>query len=117
MKRLLWAVAVALATGNAFAADLPARPYTKAPPLAAAAFDWSGFYIGGNGGAAWSGKCWDIDPFSIVNPTLGTVLFAGPEGCHTADGATAGGQIGYRWQRAAFVFGVEAQGNWANLTG
>ena len=36
---------------------------------------------------------------------------------HTASGATAGGQVGYRWQRAAWVFGLEAQGNWADLSG
>jgi outer membrane immunogenic protein len=29
----------------------------------------------------------------------------------------AGGQIGYRWQTAAWVFGVEGQGDWANLRG
>jgi outer membrane immunogenic protein len=29
----------------------------------------------------------------------------------------AGGQIGYRWQAANWVFGVEAQGDWANLKG
>jgi len=28
-----------------------------------------------------------------------------------------GGQIGYRWQSASWVFGVEAQGDWANFTG
>jgi outer membrane immunogenic protein len=118
MKKLVLTALVVFAAGNAFAADLPARPYTKAPPpVVAAAFDWSGFYIGANGGGAWSHKCWDINPFTIFNPVIGPLVFAGPEGCHTADGATAGGQIGYRWQRASFVFGVEAQGNWANLTG
>jgi len=117
MKKLVLTALFAFAAGNAFAADLPARPYTKAPPVVVAAFDWSGFYIGANGGGAWSHKCWDIDAFTIVNPVIGTLVFAGPEGCHTADGATAGGQIGYRWQSASFVFGLEAQGNWANLTG
>ena len=68
MKSLVLAVAAALSAGSAFAADLPTRPYTKAPPVIAAAYDWSGFYIGGNGGGAWSSKCWDIDPFSIFNP-------------------------------------------------
>jgi outer membrane immunogenic protein len=29
----------------------------------------------------------------------------------------AGGQIGYRWQATSWVFGVEAQGDWANLKG
>src|SRR3569833_1551005 len=43
----------------ASAADLAARPYTKAPPMVAAAvYDWSGFYIGGNGGGGWSLNCW-----------------------------------------------------------
>ena len=45
------------------------------------------------------------------------IAFGGAEGCHTASGATAGGQVGYRSQRAAWVFGLEAQGNWADLTG
>ena len=39
------------------------------------------------------------------------------EGCHTASGAVAGGQLGYRWQAGAWVFGVEAQGDWADLSG
>jgi outer membrane immunogenic protein len=38
-------------------------------------------------------------------------------GCHDATGGTAGGQIGYRWQMANWVFGVEAQGNWADFRG
>ena len=28
-----------------------------------------------------------------------------------------GGQIGYRWQSANFVFGIEGQGDWADLKG
>ena len=39
------------------------------------------------------------------------------EGCHDATGAVAGGQIGYRWQAGAWVFGLEAQGDWADLKG
>jgi outer membrane immunogenic protein len=39
------------------------------------------------------------------------------EGCHDATGGTAGGQIGYRAQTGGFVFGLEAQGNWADLSG
>jgi outer membrane immunogenic protein len=92
----------------AAAADLAARPYTKAPPMAAAAlYDWSGFYIGANGGWGSSHKCWTF----VAGP------FTAPEGCHDATGAVAGGQVGYRWQAGAFVFGVEAQGDWANLRG
>ena len=109
-KLLIIAAAAALVSGSANAADMAARPYTKAPPAIAAVYDWSGFYIGANGGYATSRNCWNFESF-IGAP------FRADQGCHDADGATAGGQIGYRWQSAAFVFGLEAQGNWADLQG
>ena len=94
----------------ASAADLAARPYTKAPPpMIAAIYDWSGFYVGLNGGWGSSHKCWDFVPVA------GAVLLA--EGCHDATGGTIGGQIGYRWQASNWVFGLEAQGNWADFAG
>jgi outer membrane immunogenic protein len=93
---------------QASAADLPARPYTKAPPMVAAVYDWSGFYIGANGGWGSSHKCWD------TQFPDGTFF---PEGCHDATGGVVGGQVGYRWQASNWVFGVEAQGNWADLRG
>jgi outer membrane immunogenic protein len=101
---LVTASLVALgAASPAVAADLAARPYTKAPPMMMAAYDWSGFYIGLNGGGATSRNCWTFGGTS--------------EGCHDATGGTVGGQIGYRWQTGPWVFGVEAQGNWADFTG
>jgi opacity protein-like surface antigen len=118
MNRFVLAVFVlAVSAVSASAADLAPRPYTKAPPPVVAAYDWSGFYIGANGGGAWSRKCWDVDPYTIDIGVIPAFTVSGPEGCHTASGATAGGQIGYRWQQAAWVFGLEAQGNWAGLTG
>ena len=109
-KFLLGAVGfVALVSAApASAADLAARPYTKAPPMIAAIYDWSGFYIGANGGWGSSRNCWDF------LPVAGGVT---PEGCHDATGGVAGGQIGYRWQSAGWVFGIEAQGDWADLRG
>jgi outer membrane immunogenic protein len=97
----------------ASAADMAARPYTKAPPpMVVAMYDWSGFYIGINGGGGWSRKCWDITSLLgvAVVPSLA-------EGCHDASGGTVGGQVGYRWQANAWVFGLEAQGNWADFEG
>jgi outer membrane immunogenic protein len=94
----------------AAAADLAARPYTKAPMAPVAAiYDWTGFYIGANGGGAWSRKCFDVVPV-----VAGALL---PEGCADATGAVAGGQVGYRWQASSWVFGLEAQGDWADLSG
>jgi len=109
-KFLLGAVGlVALSmSAPASAADMAARPYAKAPPMIAAIYDWSGFYVGLNGGWGSSRKCWDLVPPSLV---------IGAEGCHDATGGVAGGQIGYRWQSNTFVFGLEAQGDWADLKG
>ena len=52
MKKFLLAlVATAAFTGSALAADLAARPYTKAPAPMAPVYNWTGFYIfGGVGG-------------------------------------------------------------------
>jgi outer membrane immunogenic protein len=100
-------VAIGMVT-PASAADLAARPYTKAPPMAAI-YDWGGFYIGANGGWGSSRNCWDF--------TTPTGAFVAAEGCHDATGGTAGGQIGYRWQASTWVFGIEAQGNWADFKG
>jgi outer membrane immunogenic protein len=109
-KFLLGAVALMALAAPAAAADLAARPYTKAPPPPVAlVYDWSGFYIGANGGWGSSHKCWD---FTTPGGT-----FVAAEGCHDATGGTAGGQIGYRWQAGTWVFGVEAQGNWADFKG
>ena len=60
-KFLLGTVALIAFAAPAAAADLAARPYTKAPPaLIAVVYDWSGFYIGANGGWGSSRKCWDF---------------------------------------------------------
>ena len=72
-------------------------------------YDWTGFYIGANGGYGWSNRCIDI---TAVNG-IGQRAFA--EGCSSAGGGVFGGQIGYRWQASQWVFGLEAQGDWANL--
>ena len=32
-------------------------------------------------------------------------------------GGIVGGQIGYRWQASQLVFGLEAQGDWADFSG
>ena len=112
-KILLTTVAfAALGMAPAFAADLAPRTYTKAPAVVAPIYNWGGFYIGLNGGGASSHKCWDLNAVGGVGP-----IPAVAEGCHDATGGLAGGQIGYRWQAGTWVFGLEAQGDWANLKG
>ncbi|WP_024507033.1 outer membrane beta-barrel protein [Bradyrhizobium sp. ARR65] len=110
-KALLVGVSLAaMGVAPAVAADLAARPYTKAPVLAPV-YNWGGFYIGINGGGASSHNCWDL------TNVAGTAIATTREGCHDATGGLVGGQIGYRWQAASWVFGLEAQGDWADLKG
>ena len=116
MKGFLLATVAFAAFGiatQASAADLAARPYTKAPPMIAAIYDWSGFYIGANGGWGSSRNCWT----ALSAPAFGIAAVNASEGCHDATGGIVGGQVGYRWQSSAWVFGIEAQGDWADLRG
>ncbi|WLA61494.1 outer membrane protein [Bradyrhizobium diazoefficiens] len=114
MKRIVLASASLLvlsALAPASAADLAARPYTKAPVAVASIYNWSGFYIGGNAGGGSSRNCWDLTAVGVA------AIPVTAEGCHNATGALVGGQIGYRWQSSSWVFGLEAQGDWADLKG
>ncbi|WJR76789.1 outer membrane beta-barrel protein [Bradyrhizobium sp. NP1] len=96
-------------TGVARAADLPQAPTYKAAPIVAPMmYNWSGFYLGANGGYGWSNQCVDL---TAINGIGG--IFA--EGCKSAGGGAIGGQIGYRWQAGQWVFGLEAQGDWTNI--
>lgn len=109
MKKFLLATVGMVMLGSAApasAADLAARPYTKAPPpMVAPIYDWTGFYIGANGGWAQSHSC--VDFITAAGTIAGD--------CGDRSGGVAGGQIGYRWQTNQFVFGLEAQGDWADL--
>jgi outer membrane immunogenic protein len=110
MKKFWMGIVAATALGAA-APALAADMAVKAPPPAPAPiiFSWTGFYIGANGGWGSSHNCWDF-----VN---GTGTFIATEGCRDRSGGLIGGQIGYRWQANQFVFGLEAQGDWADLSG
>jgi outer membrane immunogenic protein len=112
MKRFLLGAVGLVAMGiaaPAVAADLPPQTYSKAPVMIPVAYDWSGVYVGANGGWGTENRCWDS-----ITPSGG---FIATDGCHSTSGAVAGAQMGFRWQMASWVVGVEAQGDWANLHG
>jgi outer membrane immunogenic protein len=107
------AIGVILGSGMASAADLaPQTYYTKAPAVVMAAYDWSGFYIGANGGWGQERSCG-----TLTNGALDVPVAHVRTGCSDGSGAVVGGQVGYRWQSGAFVYGVEGQGDWADLKG
>jgi outer membrane immunogenic protein len=116
MKKLLLALALTgLGATSAMAADLAARPYSKAPALLAptSAYNWSGFYVGVNAGAVFSRSSFDMTAapfFGAAAPFLsadGTTRF-------NRTGFTGGAQAGYNWQSGAFAYGVEADINYTD---
>jgi hypothetical protein len=86
MKKFLLATVSLVAFASAVAPALAADMAVKAPPPAPlpVIYDWSGFYIGGNGGWGQSRNCVDF---------LGVT-----DGCRERSGGLVGGQFGYRWQ-------------------
>jgi outer membrane immunogenic protein len=112
MKSFLLATVGLVALVGIAAPASAADMAVKAPPPAPlpVIYNWSGFYIGANGGWAQSRNCWDFVNDGVF--VLGTFT----EGCNSRSGGVAGGQIGYRWQANQWVFGVEAQGDWADLS-
>jgi outer membrane immunogenic protein len=60
------AFAMAAAIPASSAADLAARPYTKAPPVMVEVWNWTGFYIGGNAGYSWGRSNTDVSFFNTV---------------------------------------------------
>ena len=102
MKRFVLAsAALAALTGAAAAADLPpptATPYYKAP-VYAPAYNWSGFYLGINGGGGFGRSAWTT------------------AGSFDTSGGLVGGTIGYNYQINQAVLGVEGDIDWADISG
>ena len=109
MKSVLLATVGLVALVGMAAPASAADMAVKAPPPAPlpVIYNWSGFYIGANGGWGQSRNCWDF-------VDVAGVTFA--EGCRERSGGLIGGQLGYRWQANQWVFGLEAQGDWADLS-
>jgi outer membrane immunogenic protein len=105
------------ATG-ALAADLAARPYVKAPVIVDPVWNWTGFYVGGNGGYSWGRSNTDVSYFNPVTG-LGIVPPAGSitSASFNMNGGVAGGQAGYNWQSTNWVFGIEGDLQWSGERG
>ncbi|ABS67390.1 porin [Xanthobacter versatilis] len=101
-------LAAMVAAGAAQAADLATKMPVKAAPVAPA-FSWTGFYIGAQGGYAWADNS-----FSNTHDLYNTYA---NDASYTLDGGLVGGVIGYNYQINNIVLGVEADANWADISG
>jgi len=120
MKKLLLALTAAAAfSGSALAADLGPRTYAKAPAMVAPAYNWTGFYIFGGGGAG----LWSAD--SNVQSTGGLGGLFGPAGTVLSRDQRLGGSgwfgtvgVGYDWQfNGRWVAGILADGQFGEIRG
>jgi outer membrane immunogenic protein len=103
MKRSLAAALGALAlvaSLPASAADLPARGMPYKAPAYAPMYNWTGFYLGINGGGAFGNSDWN--GLGVSNSPGGGMV-----------GVTAG----YNWQGmgSPWVFGLEGDVDWTNV--
>ena len=101
MKRTFAAAVglIALGTSAALAADLPVKAPVYTPP----AFSWTGCYIGGNIGTAWTDSNWSDSLFGLAwGGFTGNARFIG------------GGQVGcnYQFNNPGFVIGLEGDFDW-----
>jgi outer membrane immunogenic protein len=89
------------------AALAAAQPAHAGPVSMAPAYNWSGWYAGGNFGYSFGNE-----NFNFNDPGFQDFGFAGPayfSAHQRLDGIVGGGQFGYNWQPNPYaVFGVEA---------
>ncbi len=128
-KLLLVGAALMVFGGSALAADVrrPAyRPPPPAPPPPPPIFNWSGCYIGGYVGGAWSER--DVIFTDLGNSAFGAfsggVVGGRREGSHSwnvelDNSVIGGGTLGCNWQPygSPFVFGIEGEGGYMKLEG
>ncbi|MBI3705307.1 MAG: porin family protein [Rhizobiales bacterium] len=99
---LVFAIGIAIGSHASLAAERALKA-----PAPAAADNWSGFYVGGHLGYGWSAANW-----TNVENSQGVGGFGDsvpPDSFnHRLSGVIGGGQIGFNYQRGAWVFGLEA---------
>lgn len=112
MKKILLSSVAAMAfAGPALAADMAPRMYTKAAPVVAPIYNWSGVYAGIHAGYTFGDRT-GVDTIGLVAVPNGANVASGARPGSVGvdrDGFIGGGQIGYNWQsNSPWVWGLEA---------
>lgn len=120
MKKFLLAIAsIVLGTASVQAADLAAQ-YTKAPMMAPA-YNWTGFYVGGNVGGQWGSA--DPTTSTVFSPagyfatsSVPAINAVGAQRVNSSS-VTGGFTAGYNWQVNHAVLGLEGDINYFGFKG
>src|SRR5580692_8633696 len=108
MRGLRFVLGLMALTGSAAASDLPVK---APPPPAAAAYDWTGVYVGGHIGYAAGSSHWSAMPTGAAGPAQsGSLdLFNAFNGFDGMGSYFEGFQAGYNYMvPSRWLFGVEA---------
>jgi outer membrane immunogenic protein len=109
MRKSFWAGVggVLLCCVNpAFSADMPIMPVKGAPPPFIAPFyNWTGFYVGINGGYGFGTSRWTLRGGGGTTRDF------------DVDGFLIGGTVGYNYQMGAIVWGLEGDLDWSDIRG
>jgi outer membrane immunogenic protein len=100
--------ATTLGVGAAAASDLPVRQAPAPMYSPTPVYNWTGFYVGGHIGGAWSNA-------DISDPTGVNFAPAGVAIGNNGNGFLGGAQIGYNWQTGNWVFGIQGDMSWTSI--
>jgi outer membrane immunogenic protein len=109
MKKLLVAgiSAAALCGAPALAADIPTKApapaYVGKGPVAAPIFNWTGFYVGIEGGGGW-GSTKHTNANNGISSSRDNI-----------SGGLFGATYGYNWQSGPWVLGLEGDISWSGI--
>ncbi|MBN8989377.1 MAG: porin family protein [Rhizobiales bacterium] len=104
-KFIVGAAFAAVSSSCVLAADLPVQAY-KSAPVAAQVYNWTGLYVGVNGGYGWGSQ----DPLTLVSNRFDRTSF-------NINGGMLGGTVGAQIQQGYVVLGLEGDLDWANVKG
>jgi outer membrane immunogenic protein len=106
MKRIIVAVVALLAgVGRVMAADMPLPQAAPVPPPVyyPAYYNWSGIYLGLNGGYGFGQSQWSVAGVSSGN--------------FNTNGFLVGGTLGANYQWGSYLVGFEGDIDWSNVQG
>lgn len=104
-----WALACIISLDGLSAASAADMAVKARPIVVDPSFNWTGFYVGLNGGWAGGEATGDIVATSgglAIPPAVAAGTIPTSLGVR-AQGGFAGAQMGYNWQSGGFVFGIE----------
>ncbi|MCX7310489.1 MAG: porin family protein [Alphaproteobacteria bacterium] len=94
----LAAIGLLAGTFSAQAADIPRPVYKSGISPVIAYYNWTGFYLGINGGYGWGTSDWSLPAVS-----------------NKPKGGMFGGTLGYNYQVGSIVWGLEGDIDWQNV--